>query len=124
MAVSSVLSLVTGHVKLAAAVAATAAITGGGAAVSAAVTADKPHAAHGHAKAAQAGTADVDLPPCPAHVKNHGAYVSSIAKTKPGADAAPNAHGQLVSAAARSDCGKPEGGGNDETGKPTHKQRD
>jgi hypothetical protein len=46
-------------------------------------------------------------------VKNHGAYVSSVARTKPGDGDAPNAHGKLVSAAAQSDCGKPAGGGDD-----------
>jgi hypothetical protein len=59
----------------------------------------------------------VDLPPCPAGVKNHGAYVSSVAKTKPGKSAAPNAHGKLVSAAAHSACGKPAGGGEDKEDK-------
>ena len=123
MIVSTVLSLVSGHVKLATAVAATAAITaGGGAAVTAAVTADNSHATRGLEKAASAKageksraakTAEVDLPPCPADVKNHGAYVSSVAKMKFGPNAAPNAHGKLVSAAAKSDCGKPPGGGDD-----------
>ena len=39
------------------------------------------------------------LPPCPADVKNHGAYVSSVAQSE-------EATGALVSAAAQSDCGK------------------
>src|SRR5688572_25190949 len=56
-----------------------------------------------------ADAAEVTLPACPADVKNHGAYVSSIAKDK-AEDAEPGAHGALVSAAAQSDCGKPEGG--------------
>ncbi len=49
----------------------------------------------------------VELPECPADVKNHGEYVSSIASAdhEPGRE-----HGELVSAAAQSDCGKPEGG--------------
>ena len=43
--------------------------------------------------------------PCPSDVKNHGAYVSSVARSAAhgkGAD-----HGAVVSAAAKSDCGKP-----------------
>lgn len=44
------------------------------------------------------------LPTCPADVKNHGAYVSSVAHEAPkGKD---GAHGSWVSQAARSDCGK------------------
>jgi len=75
---------------------------------------------------AEAG-AEADLPPCPADVKNHGAYVSSVAKANRGhapegsEDAGePGDHGALVSAAAQSDCGKPEGAGDDagESGKP------
>lgn len=69
---------------------------------------------------AQSGTsgvqsAEVDLPPCPADVKNHGAYVSSVAKANGGhaedgaEETDPGAHGALVSAAAQSDCGKPAG---------------
>lgn len=44
--------------------------------------------------------------PCPADVKNHGAYVSSVAK-----DPATRGkgHGKAVSAAAKSDCGKKAG---------------
>jgi hypothetical protein len=51
-------------------------------------------------------TTDAQTPaPCPSDVKNHGAYVSSVARSAPhgkGAD-----HGAIVSAAAKSDCGKP-----------------
>jgi len=44
----------------------------------------------------------VSVPPCPADVTNHGQYVSGVAhSTPPGPD-----HGQVVSAAAQSDCGK------------------
>ena len=61
--------------------------------------------------------AEVQLPPCPADVKNHGAYVSSVAKANRGhaeeGDEAEGAHGALVSAAAQSDCGKPAGGAGD-----------
>ena len=39
-------------------------------------------------------------------MKNHGAYVSSIAKATPAPSSSPNAHGKAVSAAAKSDCGK------------------
>jgi hypothetical protein len=123
MTPSSLLALLAGNAKLATAVAATAAVTAsGGVAVATAATHDNAHATAGLAKAADArsaapaaaSTADaVDLPPCPADVKNHGAYVSSVAKTKPGDGDAPNAHGKLVSAAAQSDCGKPAGGGDD-----------
>jgi hypothetical protein len=120
---SALLALLAGNAKLATAVAATAAVTAtGGVAVATGVTADNSHAAAGLAKAAAAPAAvpaaaptadEVELPPCPADVKNHGSYVSSVAKTKPEAGAAPNAHGQLVSAAAQSDCGKPESAGAD-----------
>lgn len=46
------------------------------------------------------------LPPCTGEEKNHGAYVSSVAKDKSvrGRD-----HGKLVSEAAHSDCGKKAG---------------
>lgn len=50
--------------------------------------------------------ADATPPPCPADVRNHGAYVSSVAR---GDEATGAEHGALVSAAARSDCGKPAG---------------
>jgi hypothetical protein len=44
----------------------------------------------------------VSVPPCPADVTNHGEYVSGVAQsTPPGPE-----HGQIVSAAAQSDCGK------------------
>ena len=44
------------------------------------------------------------LPSCPADMKNHGAYVASVAHDAPkGKD---GAHGSWVSQAARSDCGK------------------
>ncbi|HEV2889254.1 MAG TPA: hypothetical protein VGX28_02675 [Frankiaceae bacterium] len=55
----------------------------------------------------------VEAPECPAGVKNHGAYVSSVAKAK-AEDAEPGDHGALVSAAAKSDCGKTEGDEGDE----------
>lgn len=57
------------------------------------------------------------LPPCPSDVANHGAYVSSVAKMNHGQSgehgkpaAADFSHGNLVSLAAQSDCGKPAGG--------------
>lgn len=103
------------------------------------------------AAAARSGAAqeaaEVDLPPCPADVKNHGAYVSSVAKSgkaeraaaraarkaaakasgkpdakpeKPAKDEGEQgAHGALVSAAAQSDCGKPEGAGDDDAAEST-----
>ena len=44
------------------------------------------------------------LPSCPADVKNHGAYVSGVARSAPkGKD---GEHGMWVSQAAHSDCGK------------------
>ena len=47
------------------------------------------------------------LPECPADVKNHGQYVSSVAKDAPkGKD---GHHGSYVSEAAKSDCGKDAG---------------
>lgn len=125
MTPSSLLALLAGHAKLATAVAATAAVTaGGGMAVASAVTPDNTHAAAGLARAAEAQAAapdtddaapaaDADLPACPADVKNHGAYVSSVAKTRPAEGDAPSAHGELVAAAAQSDCGMPEGAGED-----------
>jgi hypothetical protein len=48
------------------------------------------------------------LPSCPADVKNHGAYVSSVAKSAP--KGAGGEHGTWVSQAANSDCGKPSPG--------------
>src|SRR5687767_10303168 len=54
-----------------------------------------------------AEAAAVTPPPCPADVKNHGAYVSSVARGAK-ADGVQGAdRGALVSAAAQSDCGKP-----------------
>jgi hypothetical protein len=44
---------------------------------------------------------------CPSGLKNHGQYVSGVAKTKPSPGSSPGAHGAAVSAAAQSDCGKP-----------------
>jgi hypothetical protein len=47
------------------------------------------------------------LPECPGDVKNHGEYVSSVAKDAPkGKDAH---HGSFVSEAAKGDCGKAAG---------------
>jgi hypothetical protein len=48
------------------------------------------------------------LPSCPADVKNHGAYVSSVARSAP--KGAEGEHGKWVSQAAQSDCGKPTPG--------------
>jgi len=56
--------------------------------------AKSPHAAKPSAQPA---------PGCPADVRNHGAYVSSVARDHSDAGAA---HGARVSAAAHSDCGK------------------
>ncbi|MGH9286396.1 MAG: hypothetical protein ACRD0M_12095, partial [Acidimicrobiales bacterium] len=47
------------------------------------------------------------VPPCPEDVANHGAYVSSVARTTFDIEnAPPNLRGKVVSAAARSDCGR------------------
>jgi hypothetical protein len=56
-------------------------------------------------------TSTATLPPCTGEEKNHGAYVSSVAKDKTvtGRD-----HGKLVSEAAKSDCGKQAGEDGDE----------
>jgi hypothetical protein len=51
------------------------------------------------------------LPPCPSDVKNHGAYVSSVAKSAPKGKG--GVHGHWVSQAAQSDCGKPSAGSGD-----------
>ncbi len=51
-------------------------------------------------------------PPCPADVRNHGAYVSSVARDP--ANAGPQ-HGAIVAAAAQSDCGKKPGADADDT---------
>jgi hypothetical protein len=51
------------------------------------------------------------LPSCPADVKNHGAYVSSVAKGAP--KGAHGEHGGWVRQAAQSDCGKPTPGATD-----------
>lgn len=48
-------------------------------------------------------TDSVTPAPCPTDVKNHGAYVSSVAKDH---STTGREHGQAVSAAAHSDCGK------------------
>jgi hypothetical protein len=75
-------------------------------------------AAHEHTadeSSAPTPTATPSLPPCPADVKNHGEYVSSVAKANHGhgdhgkPEASEFTHGEVVSAAAQSDCGKPEG---------------
>lgn len=46
---------------------------------------------------------DAGLPECPADVKNHGQYVSSVARDR---SVSGREHGARVSAAAQSDCGK------------------
>ncbi|MEP6696033.1 MAG: hypothetical protein ABJA34_04040 [Pseudonocardiales bacterium] len=43
-------------------------------------------------------------PRCPADVRNHGAYISSVARDRSGTSAE---HESRVSAAAHSDCGRP-----------------
>jgi len=130
---STLLSLLTAHAKAATvAVVAVGATAGGGLAV--ATTVADSHATTGLTTAASqqapdsnvtdtqaptptdsseatdaAVTTTTDQSPaaCPSGIANHGAYVSSVAKTKPSPGASPGSHGAAVSAAARSDCGKP-----------------
>ena len=132
MTPSSLLALLASNAKLATAAAATAAVTaGGGLAVASAVTASNTHAQAGLAtvtsdpESTTAGSTNTSAPDpestsagtptttvtCPSGLNNHGAFVSSIAKTKPAPGSAPGAHGKAVSAAAKSDCGKPAGAG-------------
>src|SRR3954465_8912298 len=64
-------------------------------------------------------TTDAAPADCPADVKNHGAYVSPVARSAP--HGAGGVHGKAVSAAAKSDCGKDkadatEGSGDPESG--------
>ena len=66
-----------------------------------------PTATEVAAAASPTSTAYV-LPSCPADVKNHGAYVSSVAKSAP--KGAGGEHGSWVRQAAHSDCGKPTPG--------------
>ena len=72
---------------------------------------------------------------CPADVKNHGAYVSSVARSA--AHGKDGDHGKAVSAAAKSDCGKdkadqtdkadgaddPESGGADSSDTKSHEPK-
>ena len=62
---------------------------------------------------AQGGSSD-----CPADVKNHGEYVSSVARSAAHGKGA--GHGAAVSAAAKSDCGKKpkDAAGSDGSGDP------
>lgn len=139
MSLSSLATIVGAHAKTAAAVLAVSAATGGGLAV--ATTVANSHAAPGLAiaQAAPSTSASADAtdsanttdttqtpdatpttsaPASPVtcdNAKNHGAYVSSVAHATPTpsgtASPAPNAHGQAVSAAAQSSCGKPSTAG-------------
>ena len=62
------------------------------------------HVSH-DAKPAASPSSTVSLPPCPADVKNHGQYVSSVAHSA--GKGKGKHHGATVSAAAHSSCGKP-----------------
>jgi hypothetical protein len=53
--------------------------------------------------------------PCPTDVANHGGYVKLVAKDK---TLKGREHGQAVSEAAKSDCGKPAGDATDATEAP------
>jgi hypothetical protein len=134
---STLASLLAGHAKAAAVVAAAATATAaGGVAVATVATSGNSHAAAGLAKAAAARAtsapssasteaatpADATTPlPCPTDVANHGAYVSSVAHATPAPSSSPNAHGKAVSEAARSACGKPSPDASEspDAGKPT-----
>lgn len=126
MTPSTLATLIASNAKAAIAIGAIAAAgTGGGLTVASAVS--NSHAQTGLATASaaqsahQSGTSTTtagsnDAAPsvtpatCPAGVKNHGAYVSSVAHATPAPSASPNAHGKAVSAAAKSSCGKPTPG--------------
>jgi hypothetical protein len=143
MSLSTIATLVGAHAKTAAAVLAVSAATGGGLAV--ATTVANSHAAPGLATAKAAPTVSASADPTESsdttatdtsavtptspttsstpvtcdNAKNHGAYVSSVAHATPTpsgtASPEPNAHGQAVSQAAQSSCGKPATAGSDST---------
>ena len=66
---------------------------------------DSPSAADAVVPAVSPTSTAYVLPSCPADVKNHGAYVSSVAHSAPKGKG--GVHGSWVSQAAHSDCGKP-----------------
>ena len=66
---------------------------------------DSPSAADSVVAAVSPTSTAYVLPSCPADVKNHGAYVSSVAHSAPKGKG--GEHGSWVSQAAQSDCGKP-----------------
>jgi hypothetical protein len=76
----------------------------------------KPQKTKAPAAKAPTSASSYSLPPCPSDVKNHGAYVSSVAKGAP--KGAHGEHGHWVSQAAASDCGKPSPRAGDATDKP------
>ena len=120
------LTTVAANAKLALAAAAGAALVAGGSAVAISNVADSgtaptapTSAANEHISdqglASRSDTATVGISPKPSHSPkadngnaghNHGACVSAVAKASPAANAQPGDHGSLVSAAAKSDCGK------------------
>ena len=131
MSLSTLAAILGAHAKTATAVLAVSAATGGGLAV--ATTVANSHAAPGLEKAAAAPqaspsastdssdstdsvTTSTDVTPTTTaspvtcdSAKNHGEYVSSVARsTEPGPD-----HGKAVSEAARSSCGKTTGDDSD-----------
>jgi len=74
----------------------------------------KPAKSEGPAKSKKPNVAATS---CPAGVRNHGAYVSSVAKDR---SVSGSEHGARVSAAARSNCGKkPSAGATKPTPLPT-----
>ncbi len=73
----------------------------------------KPAKSEGPAKGKKPSVA---VPGCPAGVRNHGAYVSSVAKDR---SVTGREHGARVSAAARSNCGKSAAQGKKPTPRPT-----
>lgn len=77
------------------------------------VTPTASESARKAAKPVPVATGSWSLPPCPSDVKNHGAYVAGVAHSAPRGKG--GEHGQWVSQAARSDCGKSAGSGEQPT---------
>jgi hypothetical protein len=128
---TKLVDLATSRLKMLAVIAAATAIGGTGAAISVTTVADS-HATQGLATAAEHANENAQLPtandpetvtaaapttaptppPCLGTEKNHGEYVSHVAKTTPHGKG--SQHGAIVSQAAKSDCGKDAAGADDE----------
>ena len=72
---------------------------------------DSPSATGSAAAAVSPSSTAYALPSCPADVRNHGAYVASVAHSAPKGKG--GEHGSWVHQAAQSDCGKPTAGASD-----------